>query len=412
MPDPAPDVPVPGPVPEQAPTSYASVCCEVGFYRRPDPCPWHNPEDGVLTVIAADNAGLRAERDVAEAKVGRLQVELAATRAELARLRAEGCYPMPKAESATFPAPSSVQRDTPEPPAEFMDKMLEIAHEARAWTKVDDLYRCEWCEREGRPQATWTQSTEAMQVHLREEHAAPPSAGPEPEVCSKCGTAGCLEDARSGWYDDDELEPTAGVEPAASGSVPGALRSGSRTPGSDRPTEGSTELRRHGDPTRSEAAPRGGHVSSNIPTTIEEFPQVGGPGMGAPSEVTPEPERKIPDRNHALNVIAGQLSDLYGWLLFTTRYAAAHEALAVVERRLGLPVGKDVVASSTNGRPAPSPPAVPSEALIERAARAAHRAFFGEYPVRGWDEIDADHRRSWHDVARAVLGAAREEGTT
>lgn len=22
------------------------------------------------------------------------------------------------------------------------------------------------------------------------------------EVCSKCGTAGCLEDARSGWYDD------------------------------------------------------------------------------------------------------------------------------------------------------------------------------------------------------------------
>lgn len=24
------------------------------------------------------------------------------------------------------------------------------------------------------------------------------------EVCSKCGTAGCLEDARSGWYDDEE----------------------------------------------------------------------------------------------------------------------------------------------------------------------------------------------------------------
>lgn len=23
------------------------------------------------------------------------------------------------------------------------------------------------------------------------------------EVCSKCGTAGCLEDARSGWYDDE-----------------------------------------------------------------------------------------------------------------------------------------------------------------------------------------------------------------
>lgn len=41
-----------------------------------------------------------------------------------------------------------------------------------------------------------------------------------------------------------KLEPTAGVEPATSGSVPGALRPGSRTPGSDRPSGGSPELRR------------------------------------------------------------------------------------------------------------------------------------------------------------------------
>lgn len=52
--------------------------------------------------------------------------------------------------------------------------------------------------------------------------------------------------------------------------------------------------------------------------------------------------QKIPDRNHALNVIAADLSELYGWLMLSTRYAAAHEALAVVERALGLPVGEDL----------------------------------------------------------------------
>lgn len=53
-------------------------------------------------------------------------------------------------------------------------------------------------------------------------------------------------------------------------------------------------------------------------------------------------DQKVPDRNHALNVIAADLSDLYGWLKLSTRYAAAHEALAVVERELGLPVGEDL----------------------------------------------------------------------
>lgn len=37
-------------------------------------------------------------------------------------------------------------------------------------------------------------------------------AGAGPEVCRKCGTAECLEDARSGWYDD---EPEAGAPAAA-----------------------------------------------------------------------------------------------------------------------------------------------------------------------------------------------------
>lgn len=35
-------------------------------------------------------------------------------------------------------------------------------------------------------------------------------ATPEPvAVCSKCGTAGCLEDARSGWHDDPVLAEAA-----------------------------------------------------------------------------------------------------------------------------------------------------------------------------------------------------------
>jgi hypothetical protein len=25
----------------------------------------------------------------------------------------------------------------------------------------------------------------------------------KPKVCTKCGTTGCLDDANSGWYDDD-----------------------------------------------------------------------------------------------------------------------------------------------------------------------------------------------------------------
>lgn len=44
--------------------------------------------------------------------------------------------------------------------------------------------------------------------------------------------------------------------------------------------------------------------------------------------------------------------------------------------------------------------------LIERCARAAHRAYFGNYPIRGWDEIDGHHRRSWLATAHAVLSEA------
>lgn len=45
-------------------------------------------------------------------------------------------------------------------------------------------------------------------------------------------------------------------------------------------------------------------------------------------------------------------------------------------------------------------------ALIERCAKAAYRAYFGKYPIRGWDEIDGHHRRSWLATARAVLSEA------
>lgn len=79
----------------------------------------------------------------------------------------------------------------------------------------------------------------------------------------------------------------------------------------------------------------------------------------------PHHGQKIPDRNRALNVLAGDLSELYDWLPLTTRYAAAHEALAVVEVQLGLPVGEDPFRSSTNGHTAADDP-VPATAPERR----------------------------------------------
>lgn len=80
-------------------------------------------------------------------------------------------------------------------------------------------------------------------------------------------------------------------------------------------------------------------------------------------------EQKVPDRNHALNVIANDLSGLYGWLKLSTRYAAAHEALAVVERDLGLPVGDDLFPRRGPQLAPQPPPTVPAGAEVAQVLR-------------------------------------------
>lgn len=39
---------------------------------------------------------------------------------------------------------------------------------------------------------------------------------------------------------------------------------------------------------------------------------------------------------------------------------------------------------------------------LDRDARAAWRAYFGRYPIRGWDELHAEHREAWGATACAV----------
>lgn len=79
--------------------------------------------------------------------------------------------------------------------------------------------------------------------------------------------------------------------------------------------------------------------------------------------------QKVPDRNHALNVLAADLSELYGWLKLSTRYAAAHAALAVVEQELGLPVGVDLF--SRRGPQLAAPP-LPAEVPAESGESDPH----------------------------------------
>jgi hypothetical protein len=121
--------------------------------------------------------------------------------------------------------------------------------------------------------------------------------------------------------------------------------------------------------------------------------------------------QKVPDRNHALNVIAGELSNLYGWLPLTHRYSAAHEALAEVERRLGLPVGRDLFPRRGPLEP-PQPPAPADDAEVSelgglRAVRSAaeYLLLTHSLPAFGAQEQDM----AWEGLVKALDYAGKPQ---